>query len=67
MVDTIMEEGKLLDGVNFRLIILIFKVGFTKNLENLCLITLLNVTYKIMAKVLQLRLQLQLMKIIDSN
>ncbi len=28
---------------------------------------MLNVAYKIMAKVLQLRLQLQLMKIIDNN
>jgi hypothetical protein len=34
MVDIVMEEGKLLDGVNYGLIILIFKVGVKENLEN---------------------------------
>jgi hypothetical protein len=34
MVDLVMEEGKLIDGVNFGLIILIFKVGVKENFEN---------------------------------
>jgi hypothetical protein len=60
-------ERKLPNKVNVGLITLIFKFVDINKLSDWRLITLLNVTYKIIVKVLQLWLQLHLMEIADNG
>lgn len=56
MIQSAITDGHLLVGMIAGTIILIFKAGEHENLSNWHPITLLNVSYKILAKVLQLRL-----------
>jgi hypothetical protein len=60
-------ERKLRNKVNVGLITLIFKFADINKLIDWRLITLLNVTYKIIVKVLQLWLQLHPMEIINNG
>jgi len=57
MVRHSIEQGKLPPGMTSRTITLLFKTGDKADLANWRPITLLNVSYKIVAKALQIRLQ----------
>jgi len=57
MVHQAVSQGHLPSGMTSGTIALIFKAGDCADLSNWCPITLLNVSYKIIAKALQIRLQ----------
>jgi hypothetical protein len=57
MVQQSNERGAFPRGINKGLIAFLYKGGAKDEIGNYCPITLLNVTYKIMAKALQRRLQ----------
>jgi hypothetical protein len=59
--------SSLTNGVMEGLIILLSKSGIRESLNNWRPITLLNVSYKILAKALQMRLQSVLMEVISSD
>jgi hypothetical protein len=67
MITRAVENKKLPPGVNKGLISLLHKGGAKNKLSNWRPITLLNVTYKLFAKVLQLRLQPVLMEIMNPD
>ena len=67
MVQQAIEKDKLLESVTARMIILLHKGGSRNSLSNWRPSTLLNSTYKIMAKTLQQRLQTILIEIISSD
>lgn len=67
MITQVIEEMRLPTGVMKILISLLHKGDAHNRLTNWRPITLLNVTYKLLAKVLQLHLQAILMEVIDFN
>lgn len=67
MIQKALEKGQFPNGVTEGLIALLFKNGRRQSLNNWRPITLLNATYKIYAKALQLRLQPILMEIISPD
>jgi hypothetical protein len=52
MIKVVIKDGGFPDGVNRRLITMLFKAKDKENLNNWQPITFLNVSYKIFAKVL---------------
>jgi hypothetical protein len=50
MIEVVVKDGGFLDGVNRGLITLLFKAKNKENLSNWQLITLLNVSYKILRR-----------------
>jgi len=67
MLQAAFQNGRLPLGMTSSAILLLFKAGDHANLSNWRPITLLNVSYKILAKVLQLRLQPLLKDIISTD
>ncbi len=67
MVNVVFEVGHFPQGMNKGLITLLFKARGTKYFSNWKSITLLNVVYKIYVKVLQLKLQLAFMEVVDMD
>ena len=67
MIHAAISKGELLASLTKGLIALLHKGGEGGTLNNCCPITLLNATYKIFAKALQIRLQPILGKIIHPN
>lgn len=67
MLQTSIIKGRFPQGMTFGLITLVFKDGDRANLSNWYLITFLNVSYKILAKTLQVRLQSLLQDVISPN
>lgn len=67
MIQVSLQKGTLPIGMNRGLIVLHFKSGECKDLSNWRIISLLNTSYKFMAKVLQRRLQPLLSDIISSD
>jgi hypothetical protein len=65
MIEATIKDGGFPNGVNKGLITMLFKARDKENLGNWLPITLLNASYKIFAKVLQMRLQPILMEVID--
>ena len=65
MIQKAIEQGYLPESVTAGMIILLYKGGPKSSLSNS--ITLLNVTYKILAKVLQLMLKSILMEVISPD
>jgi hypothetical protein len=67
MIKAAMQVGRFPKGVNKGMITLLFKAREKENLGNWRPITLLNMAYKIFTKTLQLRLQLILMEVVDTD
>ncbi len=67
MIETIIKDGNFPNGVNEGLNTMLFKARDKENLSNQWPITLLNVSYKIFAKALQMRLQPIFMEVIDKE
>ena len=67
MVNQSLMQGKVSQGMTKGLISLIFKSECRDDLANWRPITLLNTSYKILAKALQLRIKLILGELIDSD
>ena len=61
------KDGAVPSNMNRRMIILLHKIGPTNELSNYKSITLLNVSYKILAMALQKRLQPLLPDLIDED
>lgn len=57
MIETIIKDGNFPNGLNEGLITMLFKIGDKEIFNNWWPITWLNVSYKIFAKVIQMRLQ----------
>jgi len=67
MIETIIKDGNFPNGVNEGLITMLFNIGDKENFNNWPPITLLNVSYKIFAKALQMRLQPIFMEVINRD